>query len=181
MASTVFVALAAFVSLYWLSLEGGNRNKAMHLQSCSLALLVVLLVLEEASGYVYIPRSRLPLRTSQQPSLQRYRAYLPPSLRTPQFTIHATPPKNPPPPSDSTWLSSLVLPLWFIYVSNQWSRSSLYYVVDFSDTATEATALNIALNLNEAQYAILASVAFTSLFAVASVVLGNVRTVGSNE
>ena len=77
---------------------------------------------------------------------------------------------------EEKWLLTLVIPLWLVYISNQWSRSSIYYLVDFSPTATETTAMNVALHMDESQYAILASVAFTSLFAIASVVLGNVRT-----
>jgi MFS family permease len=79
----------------------------------------------------------------------------------------------------SSWLLSLGLPLWLVYVSNQWSRFSIQSLVDFSPTLAAGgdstriiTAMNVELNFNEAQYGILASVAFTSLFAVASVGAG---------
>lgn len=65
---------------------------------------------------------------------------------------------------------SIVLPLLLVYISNQWSRSSLYYLVNFSDSpdATPFTAMNVELGFTQAQYGALASVAFTALFAVAS-------------
>ena len=67
----------------------------------------------------------------------------------------------------------VILPLLLVYISNQWSRSSLYYLVDFSDKATPESAMNVALQFSEAQYGILASIAFTALFAVASLIAGN--------
>jgi len=67
----------------------------------------------------------------------------------------------------------IILPLLFVYISNQWSRSSLYYLVDFSDKATSENAMNVALQFSEAQYGALASVAFTALFAIASLLAGN--------
>lgn len=70
---------------------------------------------------------------------------------------------------------SIVLPLLLVYISNQWSRSSLYYLVDFSDSTDAAayTAMNVDLGFSQAQYGALASVAFTALFAVASLFAGN--------
>lgn len=70
------------------------------------------------------------------------------------------------------WLGTLVLPLWLVYVSNQWSRSSIYYLVNFSDDANAFTAMNVDLDFSQSQYGLLASVAFTSLFAVASLGAG---------
>lgn len=72
----------------------------------------------------------------------------------------------------NNWLFGLCLPLWLAYVSNQWSRSSIYYLVDFSDQGNAFQAMNIDLDFSQAQYGLLASVAFTSLFAVASLVAG---------
>lgn len=72
----------------------------------------------------------------------------------------------------SSWLVSLVLPLWLVYTSNQWSRSSIYYLVDFSSGADPFQAMNLDLGFSETQYGVLASVAFTSLFAVASLGAG---------
>ena len=48
----------------------------------------------------------------------------------------------------------IILPLLLVYVSNQWSRSSLYYLVNFSDspTVTSVNAVNIDLHFSEAQY-----------------------------
>jgi MFS family permease len=70
------------------------------------------------------------------------------------------------------WLTALVLPLWLVYISNQWSRSSIYYLVNFSGEANAFSAMNIDLGFSQSQYGLLASVAFTSLFAVASLGAG---------
>ena len=74
--------------------------------------------------------------------------------------------------TSSAWLGSLVLPLWLVYVSNQWSRSSIYYLVNFSGDGDAFTAMNVDLDFSQSQYGLLASVAFTSLFAVASLGAG---------
>lgn len=78
---------------------------------------------------------------------------------------------------ESASISSLlpiVLPLLLVYISNQWSRSSLYYLVDFSnsETPTAFTAMNVDIAFSEAQYGALASVAFTFLFAITSLFAG---------
>lgn len=74
--------------------------------------------------------------------------------------------------SSSSWIWALCLPLWLVYVSNQWSRTSIYYLVDFSSAAEAFKAMNVDIGFDEAQYGILASVAFTLLFAVASLGAG---------
>jgi MFS family permease len=74
--------------------------------------------------------------------------------------------------SNNNWLFGLCLPLWLAYVSNQWSRSSIYYLVDFSEKGNALQAMNVDLDFSQAQYGLLASVAFTSLFAVSSLVAG---------
>ncbi|KAL3769372.1 hypothetical protein ACHAW5_010491 [Stephanodiscus triporus] len=75
----------------------------------------------------------------------------------------------------------LVLPLLLIYVSNQWSRYSISYLVDFSSPATDATtpsaasayeAMNVDLHFTQSQYGLLASAAFTALFALSSLLAG---------
>jgi MFS family permease len=70
------------------------------------------------------------------------------------------------------WLFTLVLPLLLVYISNQWSRSSLYYLVNFSEGADPFRAMNVDIGFSEAQYGILASLAFTTLFAIASLGAG---------
>ena len=70
------------------------------------------------------------------------------------------------------WFFTLVLPLWLVYISNQWSRSSIYYLVNFDSSADAFTSMNVDLNFDQVQYGVLASVAFTSLFAVASLGAG---------
>lgn len=74
--------------------------------------------------------------------------------------------------TSSIWLWTLVLPLLSVYISNQWTRSSLYFLVNFSPDADPFKAMNLDLGFSEAQYGLLASVAFTTLFAVASLGAG---------
>lgn len=69
-------------------------------------------------------------------------------------------------------VATLVLPLQLVYVSNQWSRSSIYYLVNFSPGGDPFRAMNVAVGFSEAQYGLLASLAFTALFAVASLGAG---------
>lgn len=90
---------------------------------------------------------------------------------------------------------TFVVPLLLVYISNQWSRSSLYYLVDFSsstaaaetttadavsaaaaETATHAAsfyAMNLDIGFDQAQYGALASIAFTTLFAITSLFAGS--------
>jgi hypothetical protein len=70
------------------------------------------------------------------------------------------------------WFVTLVLPLQLVYVSNQWSRSSIYYLVNFSEDADPFRAMNLDIGFSQAQYGLLASLAFTALFAVASLGAG---------
>mmetsp|Transcript_9610 Transcript_9610/g.20812 ORF Transcript_9610/g.20812 Transcript_9610/m.20812 type:complete len:571 (-) Transcript_9610:1693-3405(-) len=76
------------------------------------------------------------------------------------------------------WFFGFVIPLQLVYASNQLTRSSIYYLVDFSsDATTGATAdpfraMNVAIGFSEAQYGLLASLAFTALFAIASLGAG---------
>lgn len=100
----------------------------------------------------------------------------PPSLRPFQFCptppLAAKPDDNESLEQPTSWLATLCLPLWIVYVSNQWSRSSIYYLVDFGSQAEASQAMNVDIGFGEAQYGLLASVAFTSLFAVASLGAG---------
>lgn len=71
------------------------------------------------------------------------------------------------------WLLALVIPLQLVYASNQLTRSSLYYLVDFNDATAESFRhMNVAIGFSEAQYGLLASLAFTALFAAASLGAG---------
>merc|ERR1740124_116042 len=80
-------------------------------------------------------------------------------------------------PSDTTMQSNLliILPLLLVYISNQWSRSSVYYLVNFgnSESVTSFNAMNVDLDFSQAQYGVLASLAFTALFAIASLFAGS--------
>jgi len=77
----------------------------------------------------------------------------------------------------------IVFPLLLVYISNQWSRASIYYLVDFAtgastnDAASNAVsayeAMNIDLQFTQSQYGVLASTAFTVLFALSSLIAGN--------
>ena len=52
---------------------------------------------------------------------------------------------------------------------NQWSRALIFYVVDFSSGASNAFEfINVDLGFDQAQYGLLASIAFSALFAGAS-------------
>eukprot|EP01082_Thalassiosira_pseudonana_P002674 g3634.t1 g3634 contig12:2464264-2466036(-) len=77
----------------------------------------------------------------------------------------------------------LVFPLLLIYISNQWSRYSISYLVDFSTTSDDSNiatsaassfqAMNIDLQFTQSQYGLLASTAFTILFALSSLLAGS--------
>ena len=71
-----------------------------------------------------------------------------------------------------SWLFTLVLPLQLAYISNQWSRSSVYYLVNFSEDAKPFYSMNADIGFTQAQYGLLASVAFSVLFAFASLGAG---------
>lgn len=72
-------------------------------------------------------------------------------------------------------ISIIVFPLLLIYISNQWSRYSISYLVDFStdNAAATFTAMNVDLQFTKSQYGLLASTAFTILFAVSSLIAGS--------
>ena len=77
-------------------------------------------------------------------------------------------------------ISIIVFPLLLVYISNQWSRYSISYLVDFSspdNTAAAAaaafTAMNVDLEFTKSQYGLLASTAFTFLFAFSSLIAGS--------
>jgi MFS family permease len=78
------------------------------------------------------------------------------------------------PASSLAWLWALFLPLQLVYVSNQWSRSSIYYLVNFEQSASNDAfrAMNVAIGFDESQYGLLASLGFTALFAIASIGAG---------
>jgi MFS family permease len=75
-------------------------------------------------------------------------------------------------PNKTPYLN-ILLPLILVYISNQWSRYSISYLVDFSEAATPFKAMNVDLSFSQAQYGTLASIAFTFLFAGASLFAGN--------
>ncbi|KAL7429534.1 hypothetical protein ACHAXM_001749 [Skeletonema potamos] len=72
-------------------------------------------------------------------------------------------------------ISIIVFPLLLIYISNQWSRYSISYLVDFSpeNAAATFTAMNVDLQFTKSQYGLLASTAFTILFAFSSLIAGS--------
>ncbi|KAL1510874.1 hypothetical protein AB1Y20_005706 [Prymnesium parvum] len=64
-----------------------------------------------------------------------------------------------------------------IFSLNQWARSLLFYLVDFGAPPTEAAArlfMNVAVGFDEAEYGVLASVGFSLLFSLTSLVAGGV-------
>jgi MFS family permease len=58
-----------------------------------------------------------------------------------------------------------------VYISNQWSRSLVFYLVNFGDGAS-SRFMNVELGFGQTQYSVLASFGFTSLFAVSSLLAG---------
>ena len=71
----------------------------------------------------------------------------------------------------------IITPLLLVYVSNQWSRYSITYLVNFGISPVDNenayfTAMNVDVGFTEAQYGALASLAFTALFAFASLIAG---------
>ncbi|CAM9252164.1 unnamed protein product [Ascophyllum nodosum] len=81
-----------------------------------------------------------------------------------------------------SWLSLVMLLL--VYISNQWSRSLVYYVQNFDVADTAATAkefMNVGLGFDETQYGLLASFSFTVLFSVCSLIAGRAVDVISRK
>ncbi|CAN0270584.1 unnamed protein product [Pylaiella littoralis] len=81
-----------------------------------------------------------------------------------------------------SWVSLVMLLL--VYVSNQWTRSLVYYVQNFDVATTEATAkefMNVGLGFDETQYGLLASFSFTILFSTCSLVAGRAVDVVSRK
>lgn len=74
--------------------------------------------------------------------------------------------------SPSSWFWICCLPLWLIYISNQWSRYSISYLVDFSAESEPFKAMNADIGFDQAQYGVLASVAFSTLYAIAALGAG---------
>ncbi|CAN0198680.1 unnamed protein product [Ectocarpus sp. 4 AP-2014] len=81
-----------------------------------------------------------------------------------------------------SWVSLAMLLL--VYISNQWTRSLVYYVQNFDVATTEATAkefMNIGLGFDETQYGLLASFSFTLLFSTCSLIAGRAVDVVSRK
>mmetsp|Transcript_30177 Transcript_30177/g.38937 ORF Transcript_30177/g.38937 Transcript_30177/m.38937 type:complete len:496 (+) Transcript_30177:126-1613(+) len=77
-------------------------------------------------------------------------------------------------------LGSLAL----LYVHNQWTRSLIYYIVNFEVTATAKTAtefINIGLGFDENSYALLASLGFTLLYTISSLFAGRAADIFSRK
>mmetsp|Transcript_38710 Transcript_38710/g.51003 ORF Transcript_38710/g.51003 Transcript_38710/m.51003 type:complete len:551 (-) Transcript_38710:259-1911(-) len=79
------------------------------------------------------------------------------------------------------WYPYLALgSLLLIYIHNQWSRSLIYYIVNFSVESTPEAAkeyINVALNFDQASYSVLASFGFTLLYSFMSVFAGRAADV----
>ena len=70
------------------------------------------------------------------------------------------------------WIVLFLLSLTFI--SNQWCRQIIYYLVDFSPDADAFRHLNIDLNFDKEIYSKISSVAFTAVFALGSLFAGSI-------
>jgi predicted MFS family arabinose efflux permease len=107
---------------------------------------------------------------------QRHRDDIPRFDKDPIETSKETPNKI----SSTKEIIVLVLPLLLVYISNQWSRFSISYLVDFPTESTNYMAgnnayhsMNVDLKFTETQYGLLASTSFTILFAFSSLIAGN--------
>lgn len=69
-----------------------------------------------------------------------------------------------------TTLAVLIL----LATANQWSRAIIFYIVDFSKSASAQPDqfINVALGFDEASYGLIASLAFSALFASTSLLAG---------
>merc|ERR1719483_1707198 len=69
-----------------------------------------------------------------------------------------------------TTLAVLIL----LATANQWSRAIIFYIVDFSKGAQAQPEqfINVALGFDEASYGLIASLAFSALFASTSLLAG---------
>ena len=134
-----------------------------------LSFILIVIRIDLVIGFPPASSTKRPLRNSKShPVTERVLLKRPRSSFLNKMAVDSNEGDN----KSSKWLLGLCLPLWLGYVSNQWSRSSIYYLVDFSEKGTAFKAMNIDLSFSQAQYGLLASVAFTSLFAVASLVAG---------
>ena len=79
------------------------------------------------------------------------------------------------PPTTSTSIAPLLL-LLSVYISNQWARSLIFYLTDFSASTTPNpfAHINTSLNLSNSQYGLLASLYFTILFSTVSLLAGTI-------
>ncbi len=91
-------------------------------------------------------------------------------------------PQPTPLPLSSGRVNACIGALLLLFAANQWSRSLIFYLVDFSATErspaelAEAARLfvNVDLSFDAAQYGLLASIGFASLFSLVSLIAGGV-------
>jgi len=136
--------------------------------------------------------SALTRRSLAQHGVERFRVYAAEGLPTEQSeasastkqedapTVDGTPPllQTPTLPLALPWTP--LLALLAVHVSNQWSRALIYYVNNFSDVDATGEAAadaafryaNVDLGYGPNEYALLASLGFTVVFAAASFVAG---------
>ena len=63
--------------------------------------------------------------------------------------------------------------LVFTFVTNQWTRQSIYYLCDFSESGDAYQHINVDLSFSEEAYATLATVVFYCVFAPCSLYAGS--------
>lgn len=128
--------------------------------------LCLLLVSQTLSFSIPLLPKRMvssPTKETQKNSFRRRKA---------QSSLKAVQRQDSSSETDNAWIATCLVPLWLVYITNQWNRYSINYLVDFSDKASSFTAMNVDLQFNEADYGVLASVAFTSLYAFATIGAG---------
>lgn len=70
-----------------------------------------------------------------------------------------------------------VVMLSMLFTANQWARQAISYIVDFKALHDEygmQRFMNVAIGFDEAQYSVLASVGFATVFSIVSVIAGGI-------
>merc|ERR1719313_2014915 len=78
--------------------------------------------------------------------------------------------------ADLTYAYTVLAVLLFTLISNQWSRQSINYLCNFSDSTDDKDKdeyMNLDLDFNQEEYATLSSVIFSVVFATCSLMAGS--------
>lgn len=116
------------------------------------------------------------------PTRSSYASLLQPRRRRRQLHLSAAPEDDRPlVPLSPVRQAACVGSLLALFTVNQWSRSLIFYLVDFTDRAGQPAAavaeasrafMNVELGFDQAQYGLLASLGFAAVFSFASFLAG---------